>query len=60
MEAKEAPDPTATASKRAAEVVAAYRVLRAEDPTQDNQKHLWALAAGMVANLHQGADNMPR
>jgi hypothetical protein len=57
---KEAPDQTAKASERAAEVVAAFRVLKAEDPSQDNIKHLWALAHGMVADIHRGQDNYPK
>ena len=60
MSVKEAPDQTAKASERAAEVVAAFRVLKAEDPTPDNIKHLWALAHGMTADIHRGEDNYPR
>jgi hypothetical protein len=60
VETKEAPDQTAKASERAAEVVAAFRVLRAEDTSQGNVKHLWALAHGMVADIHRGQDNYPR
>lgn len=60
VETKEAPDQTVKASERAAEVVAAFQKLRAQDPDNDNAKHLWALAAGMVADLHRGSDNYPK
>jgi len=60
VDTKEAPDQTAKASERAKEVVAAYLVLKDMDGTQDNQKHLWALASSMVADIHRGEDNYPK
>jgi hypothetical protein len=56
----EAPDRTAKASERASEVVAAFKELRKADPNPENVRHLWALAAELVANIHRGFDNYPR
>lgn len=60
MEPKEAPDQTATASDRAQEVVAAFKVLSAKDPNPENAKHLWSLSYSMVADIHRGQDNYPK
>lgn len=57
-----APDQTVQASSRATEVVAAYKVLKVADtsPSNENDKHLWALAAALVSDLHRGQDNYPK
>ncbi len=60
METKEAPDQTAKASERAAEVATAFNVLTLTDSSPDNKKHLWALASAMVADIHRGQDNYPK
>ena len=55
-----APDKTVKASERADEVVAAYETLRRKDNNNDNAKHLWSLAAQMVADIHRGLDSYLR